>query len=292
MNAVNEGMRVLKGWNVNAGRRTLAALGIVLAIGCGNGSEEDVDPETSPETDGITVTGVVKEFEPNVERQMFKFLSGVEVCVYDNEDIDCDTTTSGGSFELRGVPADTNVLLSFQKKDYAQTLRMLATRQEDYDILAETALAPLQLGIDEAAKNGIDLTTFKGGAIQFFAAEPGNGVLQVALLSEFTATLETLDGKPAQCNATDGGLEDCRPLYLDENGETDPALEKASVTGVGAFGNVPPGKYKLTIQHPTLECKDHLPESGWKAEMPESVLVQAVDKWVTAQVGVFCQPPE
>jgi hypothetical protein len=289
VNAVKHRMRIFEGWNVELG---CVALAVALAVGCGDGSDEEVDPGTDATDEGITVTGVVKEFEPNLERQQFKFLSGVEVCIYDDEDIDCDTTSAGGAFELRGVPADTNVLLSFKKKDYAQTLRMLATRQQDYDLLAETALARLQLGIDEAAKNGIDLTTFKGGAIQFFAAEPGDGVLQVALLSDFTATLETLDGKPAQCNSTDGGLEDCRALYLDEDGETDPKLTKASATGVGAFGNVPPGQYKITVKHPTRVCPDTLPESGWGIDDNDAVLVQAVDKWVTAQVGVFCQPPE
>jgi hypothetical protein len=261
-----------------------------FAFGCGDGTEEDLGDD---EPEGITVTGVVKEFEANVERQQFKPISGVEVCVYDNDDVDCDITTGGGSFELRGVPEESDLLLTFEKEAYAPALRMLSTRQADYDILAETALATLQHGIDQAMENGIDLSTFKGGAVQFFAAEPGDGVLQVALLSGYKATLENLDGTPAQCHGTDGNLADCVALYLDENGETDPKLREASRNGVGAFGNVPPGKYKLSISHPDLDCTEHLPEAGWPAKDDEdgnAVVVKVIDKWVTAQVGVFCQP--
>lgn len=265
--------------------RALAVLLCALALGCGE-STEDGEPV------GITVTGVVKEFETDVERQKFEPVAGVEVCVYQNEDIDCDVTTSQGTFELVGIPTDANVMLSFEKKDYAPALRMLATRQEDYDILAETALAKLSLGVDQAKENGIPLESIQGGAIQFFAAEPGDGVLQVALLEGYDATLRNTDGTAAKCWDTDGILAPCRPLYLDENGKSDQQLIAASRTGVGAFGNVPPGKYKLFISHPDLDCKDHLPEAGWHAEEEDAVVVKVVDEWVTAQVGVFCQPPE
>jgi hypothetical protein len=151
-------------------------------------------------------------------------------------------------------------------------------------------MSSISLGIKQAMEHMVDLTTVSGGAVQFFAAEPGDGVLQVALLDKYSAKLSNLDGTPAMCGKD--GDEPCKPFYLDENGEPDVTLTQSSRTGVGAFGNVPPGKYLLSISHPDLDCTEHLPESGWRAEQEDSVVVQVIDQWVTAQVGVFCQPPE
>jgi hypothetical protein len=269
-------------------RNAMALLSCTLAVACGDGPTDG--PGGSPAT-GLAVSGVVKNFEPNVERQKFATISGVEVCIYGHAEVDCDTTSSSGTFALAGVPADSNLLVSFEKKGYAKAFRMLSTRKEDYDILAETVLAKLTVGIAQAQMNGVDLNTFSGGAVQFFAANPGDGVLEVALLSNYSATLENIDGTPAVCGGPDGDAP-CKPLYLDETGEPDPTLKASTRTGVGAFGNVAPGKYVLSISHPELACDQHLPESGWPAEQVDAVVVKVVDEWVTSQVGVFCQPPE
>ncbi len=239
---------------------------------------------------GVTVTGVVKGFAPKIERQQFKTVPGVKVCLYEHPEVPCSTTDAGGTFSLCGVPADSEVLLSFEKKEYVKALRMLITRQSDYDILAETAIGTLDLGIAEANKNSVDLTSLKGGVIQFFAAEPANGVLQVSLLGDYSAELLDLAGKPAQCYGANGD-EPCKALYLDESGEPDMTLTHASKKGVGAFGNVKAGKYLLRITHPTLDCSQHLPEAGWKATSTDEVVVEVIDAWITSQVGVFCQPP-
>lgn len=238
---------------------------------------------------GVTVTGVVKEFETKVERQQFEPVPGVKVCVYEHDEVPCATTSASGTYELCGVPEESELLISFEKKDYAKALRMLTTRQEDYDILAETTISTLALGIAQAQQHGVDLTQVDGGVVQFFAAEPGDGVLQVALLEGFAAELLDENDEPAMCIGADGDVP-CIPLYLDEDGEPDNTLTSSSRKGVGAFGNVKPGKYHLRISHPDLTCTEHLPEAGWRAEEDDQVVVEVIDEWITSQVGVFCQP--
>jgi hypothetical protein len=271
----------------------VCAASVLTMTACNSDSGDSGDGGASGSSckGGVTITGVVKEFEPKIERQRFKTVSGVKVCVYQHDEVPCDTTDSSGTFSLCGVPEDSDLLLSFQKTNYAKALRMLTTRKDDYDILAETAIGTLDLGIAEAGMHGLDLKTVDGGVIQFFAAEPANGVLQVALLGDYSAELLDLDGNPAQC-ISDKGDVPCKPLYLDELGEPAPALTKATKKGVGAFGNVKPGEYLLRIKHPTLDCTSHLPEAGWHADAKDEVRVKAVDEWITSQVGVFCQPPE
>ncbi|HEX7480867.1 MAG TPA: hypothetical protein VF331_23900 [Polyangiales bacterium] len=239
----------------------------------------------------MTVTGVVKELKPGIERQKYPTLQDVEVCVYEHPQTPCVKTSSAGTYSMCGVPANSELLLSFKKDGYAQALRMLSTRQEDYAILAETVLGSIDYGVSQLKHFDYTAADVSGGAIQFFAANPANGVLQVATLEGYTAKLENVDGTQAIC-AIKGGTSACRPVYLDDTGTADPTLTKSSHWGVGAFGNVPAGKYVLRITHPTLVCNQHLPESGWKAKDADSVLVESVTDWITAQTGVFCQEPD
>jgi hypothetical protein len=243
--------------------------------------------------DGVTITGVVKQFQPNLERQKFDTVGGVKVCVFEHDEVPCATTASSGAYKLCGVPENSEVMISFEKKDYAKALRMLTTRTEDYDVLAETAIGTLELGIAKAMESEVDLGKLDGGVVQFFAAEPANGVLQVALLGDYTAELLSPDGSVAQCFGVSGLVDtDCAPLYLDETGEPDSALTHATSKGVGAFGNVPEGKYRLRISHPELVCDQHLAETGFRANEDDEVEVRVIDEWITSQAGVFCQPKE
>lgn len=285
--AVSERVRAHEGFRPGYLLSALALLCSAALIAC-----ESDDSVPGAATGGLTVTGVVKEFKPDIERQQFPAIADVEVCIYGHDDIDCATTSSSGAFELEGLPENSSLLVSFEKKGYAKALRMLTMQDVDYDILAETALASLQLGIQQAMMNGIDLSTFSGGAVQFFAAEPGDGVLQVKLLDGYSAKLTNMDGTPALCGNETGEDAPCEPLYLDENGDPDRSLKASSRIGVGAFGNVAPGKYLLSISHPELACNQHLFESGWEAKDDDSVIVKVIDEWITAQVGAFCEPPE
>lgn len=247
------------------------------------------DPAT---TQGkLTITGVVKRFEPGLFRQEFDTLGGVEVCVVGHDEIDCDTTESNGTYTLKHVPEDSNLLISFDKEEFVRGVRMLVTKESDYDILAETVLGELQLGIDQAELLGVDLSGVSGGGVQFFAARAGDGVLQAGPFGPYTATLTTLEGDPAQCDGKDG-LTPCEPLYIGEDGNVDPDLTMASSMGVGGFGNVPPGEYLLRIDAPDMICDQALAESGWKSDDREAVRVKVIDGWATMQVGLFCQPPE
>ncbi len=256
--------------------------------GCGS------DPAAGACTgSGVTLTGVVKELTPGKERQMYPTMDGVEVCVYQHDEVPCVTTGKAGTFSLCDVPKDSELMLSFKKDAYAQSMRMITTKKADYAILAETVLGSIKYGTAQLKYFGFSTSDLSGGVVQFFAANPSNGVLQVSTLSDFTAQLLKPDGTAtATCGQKGGGTGPCAPVYLNDTGEPDPKLTKSSRWGVGAFGNVAPGKYLLRIKHPTLVCDEHLPESGWMGKDVDTVFVEVVKDWVTAQVGLFCQPPE
>ncbi|MBM4364450.1 MAG: hypothetical protein FJ104_17360, partial [Deltaproteobacteria bacterium] len=135
-------------------------------------------------------------------------------------------------------------------------------------------------------QQGYEIST--GGAIQFFGITPGNGVLQVATLAGYSVELSQ-GGAPATCGvAADAGP--CVASYLGTTGIPDPALQASSAIGVGAFGNVPPGEYVLTFSHPDMACTERLPESGFAGPTEDSITVAVVEGYITAQVGMVCQP--
>lgn len=264
---------------------------VFLVAGCG-GEGGDAGGDDGCGEQGITLHGVVNEFELGKDRQQFPPLPRVKVCVYGESELPCARTDDSGVFSLCNVPEDANVILSFEKDGYVPSLRMLVTRTEDYDILAETVLGSIEDGIMEAEKFGVDLRGIRGGALQFFGARPGDGVLQVATLEGYTVELNDLDGDPAMCASSDGaGEEPCEPIYLDPGGMPNLEATESSRFGVGAIGNVTPGEYVLSFAHPSYEC-ERLPESGWETDEPSAIRVKVIEDFITAQVGMFCQPPE
>lgn len=268
----------------------LVCTGLLLLVGCGDGggaSGEDACGE-----EGITLTGVVNEFTLGKERQEFPPLERVKVCVHGNPEVPCVRTDDSGIFVLCSVPADEDLILSFEKDGFVSSLRMISTRTADYDILAETVLGSIEDGLSEAEKFGVDLRGIQGGALQFFGARPADGVLQVATLEGYSVELTDLDGEIAQCAAPDGGdgLVPCDPIYLDPGGEPNLDATASSKFGVGAIGNVMPGEYILRFSHPTYVC-DRLPESGWETDEPSAIRVKVLEDFITAQVGMFCELP-
>jgi hypothetical protein len=270
----------------------LACVGFLFATGCGDGGGGAAGDGASCGEEGITLTGVVNEFTLGKERQQFPPLERVKVCVHDDPSVPCVRTDDSGIFVLCNVPTNEDLILSFEKDGYVPSLRMIVTRTEDYDILAETVLGSIDDGLMEAEKFGVDLRGIRGGALQFFGARPGDGVLQVATLEGFSVELTDADGEPATCVAEDGkGEAPCQPIYLEPNGEPNLDLTESTRFGVGAIGNVNPGEYVLRFSHPDFVC-ERLPESGWAADEDSAIRVEVVENFITAQVGMFCQPPE
>jgi len=260
------------------------------------GDPEVDDPVTAAECTGggLTVIGVVREFTPDVERQQFPPIEGVEVCLHEHADTPpCATTDAEGLFVLCDLPAQSELLIRFEHADYLPMLRMLQTRQEDYDLLAETVLGGRDLAEEKASEFGVSIDSATGGAVQFFAAAPGAGVLQVRLLADYSVQLRTLDGEPVMCPDGEGGETECLPLYLGEDGDPDADLTAATRIGIGALGNIPEGAYELHFSHPDLLCDQTLLESGYEAAgSDEAVRIEVRSEFITAQAGIFCQPGE
>lgn len=254
------------------------------------------DPEVEPQCtgDGVSVVGIVREFTPGVERQQFPPIEGVEVCLHESDsEAPCAETDVEGAFALCDVPAGSEQLIRFEHPDHLPMLRMLVTRQEDYQLLAETVMGHVDLAKDQAAEFGVSIEAVTGGAVQFFAAAPGAGVLQVRLLADYSVELRTLEGDPAMCPDADGGEIVCQPLYLAADGEPDADLEAATRIGIGALANVPPGTYELHFSHPELLCNQALLESGYPAAGgDEAVRIEIRSEFITAQAGIYCEPGE
>jgi len=263
-------------WKIALMRRALFAACALLASACGSGSGSGEDAEEElPE--GITLAGVVREFELGVPRQNYAGIGGVEVCVEEHDEVPCVTTGDDGTFSLEHAPMDEDLVLTFTKLGYVPALRQVTTGAEDYDILAETVLGSVEDALAQAQQLGVSASASAtlGGLVQFFGVTPGDGVLQVATLADYTVTLTDSSGEPASCDVGTGPAP-CRPVYLDEHGDADPALERATSIGVGAIGMLAPGEYVLTYTHPTLACTEHLPESGFDGPEPNSIRVRVV----------------
>jgi hypothetical protein len=238
-------------------------------------------PEPEP---FMTVSGTVVDTEPGVgftgteEPTEETPVEGMEICIFEHDDIPCVETDADGKFEIADVPNEV-VLVSFTKDGYPSYLRnaggtfgtILMTRIMDDEKTAE-AVQMLGGTYPDDATGGIcfgALTYNTDGVESPYAFTMENdivGSLDWMFLDEVSVSLDP-----------DSGVG---PLYVDDSEQYDASLTETSEAGWGIIFNIEPGDYILTFSHPQMDCGQ-----------PTETNVRVVAGYITHYVPGFCVQP-
>ncbi|MCP4500402.1 MAG: hypothetical protein GY822_10625 [Deltaproteobacteria bacterium] len=195
---------------------TLSTLSGLLLTACP--PPEEPDP---PDLNGGFAYGKVSAFVGGGA------VVGAEICMKDS-DI-CGETDDAGEFTVEGLPEDTDVILSFDHRDYFPALGMWNTARKD-DAWNYTLPKEDELGL-QVSFTGTDATLERGLGQVFFAARVEKGIGK--------------DGVPGIILGGSAELGDI--VYGNYLGLPAPDLTETSIAGAGIFVNVEPGEYAIEL---------------------------------------------
>jgi hypothetical protein len=171
-------------------------------------------------------------------------VSGAKVCIYQMATIPCATTDATGHFTLTGLPLGSQLLMTVDKAGYRSVAEPIVTPGADAGV-AEIAVTTGAIGMalvsDAAPPVGAAIDWTTTGQIQFFALGTGaiTGVGPVGAPGT-TVTMAPMSG--------------VGPAFLTADNTFD-ASATTLIDVVGAFYNVAPGSYTLTMNGPGVDCE-------------------------------------
>jgi hypothetical protein len=157
-------------------------------------------------------------------------IPGAKVCVVGEPSIDCANTDMFGKYELRGAPiGETAVVFSaesFTSSVATVTLDADAELSQRLATHNDLLLLSAAAGVTLKAGTGLIVPQFYGLAGATVSISPSKG-----------------DG----------------PVYFNAENVPDPSLTSTTKSGLVAFGNLPPGEYTVTYEHPAATFRLDLP---------------------------------
>jgi hypothetical protein len=200
-------------------------------------------------------------------------IPGVKVCVDQHAEIPCVMTAADGTFALPGLPPATDIVVTFEKSGYGNTIKAIETARTD---MQDTNPIFMFLSTDPDPAIGVAVDRQNKGMVVFFAIGPDpDGGNNFAADMGATVTLS-----PAGGNG---------PFFL---GNNNAFVLSATTTQAffGAYYNLDPGTYTLTVNDPNNDCAPvSFPFGGWGYPVPpNSVKFPIRAGTLTDQVGVLC----
>jgi hypothetical protein len=199
------------------GRRCWVACVVVWLCAClaGCGSGDD---------------GLVDGFGGLID-ESFTLVEGVEVCVFEREDIPCATTSNLGTYQIR-LPVGRSYL-TYRKAGYQSRLRAVLVEEGPFDLGSVEGILTEAYMARQADRLG-------------FALDPAAGVLVLGVSGPARGGAQMV----AEPLMGEG------PYYNGHDLEFDPDLTAtvAAQLTAGAVFNAPVGIYDVGIVHPDAEC--------------------------------------
>ncbi len=194
-------------------------------------------------------------------------VANVEVCVLGRSGDYCGTSDASGFFSLQ-APADKDVAISYHRSGFWPVIVETHTPATDWtvpdniylvdEVTAELAFASVVTDIDDT-KGHIMVTIYD--------AAVSEGASLVADVS-FTTSPDS------------GGTM----AFLGDNSLFDDSETATNEHGVGALVNMTPGKYTVTLSHPTLTCHAMY---GIQGDQANTFKMQVQAGWTTWLVA-YC----
>jgi hypothetical protein len=225
---------------------------------------------------GISISGIAHDWA-KADPFATPPLARVEVCLREHPEVACVTTGADGSWTLRGVPTNAEVMVTLELAGRISFLRAIKTATAD--IMMQPFENAITLVADVPSFLPNVTVDFAKGGIVFFITMPGtrfqNGF---DWLRGFTVTMTPSSGQG--------------PLYLDATHTHDPAAT-SSAGGWGHYVNLETGTYTLEFAVPPgTTCSDWaVPMYGYPTDQPLKIRVPVVAGFATGPVGLFCTPP-
>jgi hypothetical protein len=268
----------------------LVAVLAALTVGCGNATLRDLDDggrssgggggneQDAPSSKGFKLewsvtNGAGLAGVDGGAAAALGGLPGVKVCVHDMPDIACATTDAKGQFQLLGLPALANVVLTLDKEGFVPASKSIQTASTDMNVngssilmFGATALRPPD-GFERLPNTG---------SVDFFAIGPTDADPNVlAILSDVGIALSPSKGEG--------------PFFFDGRGVYAPTA-KSTAGGFGFYLNLPPGEYTLTFTDEKHDCAPvSAPIAGFGIPIPPtSARFTVLDGYLTEEIGVIC----
>ena len=241
--------------------RALAVL-CIASVACGD--------DVGSSTDGgggegggamVVASGDVRRAMPGARFEDLGPVEGATVCVHERPDVACATSTATGAFELRFVPALSEVALAFVAAGYQSALVPVVTDER-----------PLRLVLAMEPADAIAARNAAAGA----AADPESGSIGFVAVEAAGVPDVSVTAVPAG----DG------PYYVGADHAVDPSLDATSERGFGFVLGLAPGITRLRFAHPTLACD--MPLLGWPST--DGTVRAPVAAAHETAVAVLCGP--
>ena len=205
-------------------------------------------------------------------------LDGVSVCVYQSSAIPCVTTDADGTFALPGLPAMSNLAVTFTKDGYVPVVAALATPNTDLNVISFGAPPVLMPSSTVASVTPVPSDMSNKGSVDVVAVVPGSS------------------GKPSDSTGDVGARFTLSPMtgngpyFLDRDNMSIVPSATSVVYEVGVYLNLDPGNYEVTIDDPDHTCSPLSPVIGVYGypAPPASVKFPILKGYNTNAVAFYC----
>lgn len=204
-------------------------------------------------------------------------IEGVRVCLFETET--CTQTDEAGQFVLSDLPDETDVEISFEKGDFARSLRLAHLQGAPID-LRQTRM--LRLSDRATLFEDIDqrFDDERGGVVAVPLAA-GEAIGSVTIPADVKISLMPGDARPYYSR---GMREPGGPA----SDQLDPELEATREGGWGFFANVEPGDYTVRFEREGDLCSTVFPGFGFGVDELGHVRIRVRAGFGTSAIAALC----
>jgi hypothetical protein len=208
----------------------------------------------------------------------YQSLAGVSVCVYQNTAIPCVTTDANGMFTISGLPAVSDIALTFRRDGYVPVLTAIATPNTDIDGLSGAGSPLLMASSTVPSMTPVSIDIANKGSVTVVAVIPGSS-------GRPTDSTGDVGAKISLSPMTGNG-----PYFLDQTNTAIVPSATSMVYEGAVYFNLDPGDYAITIDDPDHRCSPLSPLVGLYGypAPPTSVKFPIVAGYSTSAVGFYC----
>ncbi|HMR76843.1 MAG TPA: hypothetical protein PKD61_17095 [Polyangiaceae bacterium] len=222
-------------------------------------------------------------------------LADAEFCVLEHPEIPCVKTGADGKYLLDGVPANAELAITATKAGFQGNLVLAVSG--DVDQVVDGFMINNSLAQIVYAGSGFSWPLNNEGSLLagVFHKVPKAGPADAGAGDASASDGGSADAGGAGAGGADAGTKNegldgatfsvtpasgKGPVYLSAGGTPDQGATETSTQGFSLFGNLPPGEYEVTVNHPTKNCGIDL--LGWPGSKKNAARVRVQPDFIAA----------